>query len=481
MNTSDSGQVTFEPHLFFQLLPSARQFSFSLDRSFGLATPRRNADRDGFRRALDQVRKEDKKVASSFEEQGRTLIGHVEKPSSAASSAVKISDYKPKLVASYSWNESSKSQIQTPGLFKRFKAPVCPPSGMRLNSAAQKVVDRSNLNTSLHGADKQLEPLFVAVLESHPQGFELDEFDFVTDRNNLRKMFEWIAEVDFRRFRIDFERFNKTILLHRFELPVSSSEMLIRDRTAICFEDKCTTGTNLDVSYRAIIKAKLGPHRILLRCEVDALDPPERPSKAGDEDDLASSIAEKMKSLALEENDRPQTWNYPGSALKFQRTSTQSEPVELDVQHFVELKSKKRQNWNRHKNEDMGQIWPQLFFSGTDRMIVGLRDEDAIVSVVKFSQSEVLSQSDFQDVQTVEQYLSMLSQMLTKLASMMKEEGSRYSLIFEPFENPTRRLTLYKRPTAGTVSAIPDWLRSYFTDPTQSKPEPVSSDSQKQN
>jgi hypothetical protein len=51
-----------------------------------------------------------------------------------------------------------------------------------------------------------LEPLALSIKHLHPEGFEFSEIDLITDRNNLRKIFNWIRGNSKRKdFRIDLE------------------------------------------------------------------------------------------------------------------------------------------------------------------------------------------------------------------------------------------------------------------------------------
>jgi len=61
-----------------------------------------------------------------------------------------------------------------------------------------------------------LTPLIVAT-QTLKRSFDFKTVDFVTDRNNLRKIMRWISGPADQDFRIDVQRVGKTIILQRWE------------------------------------------------------------------------------------------------------------------------------------------------------------------------------------------------------------------------------------------------------------------------
>ena len=61
-----------------------------------------------------------------------------------------------------------------------------------------------------------LAPLIVAT-QTFNKSFDFKTVDFVTDRNNLRKLMRWISGSADQDFRIDVQSSGKTILLQRWE------------------------------------------------------------------------------------------------------------------------------------------------------------------------------------------------------------------------------------------------------------------------
>jgi len=62
-----------------------------------------------------------------------------------------------------------------------------------------------------------LVPLFAAIDDMHPS-FDYNQFDFITDRNNLRKLFRWATgSSDENDFRIDVDVAGSTCLFTRLE------------------------------------------------------------------------------------------------------------------------------------------------------------------------------------------------------------------------------------------------------------------------
>ena len=67
-----------------------------------------------------------------------------------------------------------------------------------------------------HQPDYPLESIFKAVKICNPE-FSFKNVDFVTDRNNLRKLYNFVESSADKSFRIDFQKIDNTIFMIRSE------------------------------------------------------------------------------------------------------------------------------------------------------------------------------------------------------------------------------------------------------------------------
>ncbi|KAI5480382.1 hypothetical protein MNV49_000957 [Pseudohyphozyma bogoriensis] len=109
---------------------------------------------------------------------------------------VQLIDFKP--VASYSWEDSASPKIIVPGF---------PPIWTSRRFPVQLSRDSEDVYVDQNGhrvPSSPLKPLILAVKHQDPD-FDFKTVDFVTDRNNLRKLLRWASGTDDKDFRIDVD------------------------------------------------------------------------------------------------------------------------------------------------------------------------------------------------------------------------------------------------------------------------------------
>lgn len=141
-----------------------------------------------------------------------------------------LDDYKS--VGSYNWALSSnptRPTVIVPGQADTLCSQL--PLYQLRKSKREQMVDE---NRHFY-PDYPLEPLFRSVKICSPN-FEFSQVDVVTDRNNLRKLLNFVEAQADESFRIDFQRVGNMLVLIRCE---ERSSMLCDDYGKD-FEQKCT-------------------------------------------------------------------------------------------------------------------------------------------------------------------------------------------------------------------------------------------------
>ncbi|RYO76632.1 hypothetical protein DL766_003738 [Monosporascus sp. MC13-8B] len=101
-------------------------------------------------------------------------------------------------LTSYSWLEKSVPTISVPGLPPIWSPPSRP---MKLAPDSGMVYIDQNAARSPRSP---IEPLFRALYAQHP-GFEIDDIDLVTDRNNIRKLLRFVQASSAEPFKVRIE------------------------------------------------------------------------------------------------------------------------------------------------------------------------------------------------------------------------------------------------------------------------------------
>jgi hypothetical protein len=195
-----------------------------------------------------------------------------------------------------------------------------------------------------------LEPLFRAVHSSNPS-FDFSKIDLITDRNNLRKLLNFVTGNP-KSFRIEVERVGRTTVFTRCEEKTSENIPPGEFRGfGHQFEDNYTKwppGTEGSTGHHRIIRYKFGGLCCLVRFEVDVCMP-DRRTAAPVEDDLSELVG----GLALHEDNPSQI-----------RTTRQGNLVSQSSIGEVKTRA-------AHRQLDMSDVLPQLWFSQTSRLVVG--------------------------------------------------------------------------------------------------------------
>ncbi|KAG8935326.1 hypothetical protein FRC01_003078 [Tulasnella sp. 417] len=256
---------------------------------------------------------------------------------------------------------------------------------------------------------------------------DLQDFDIVTDRNNLRKLLRWADGAQpGKEFRIDLDIAGKTCLFTRRE--EKDSEYLTRPRGYGHEYEKAATrwpkGSERATGHHRVISINMGGIKILLRFELDACTQavPSAPSVLVD--DLVTALTE----LRTEPSDSVNASSFNSLDIKRSENRTL-----VSQSSLIEIKT-------RSGTLDVDDTAPQLYLSQTPYLYLAKREKGEFKHV----------ESIQLDVDRVEGQVGKLRETLLDILTAVRQQGSGAELCLV-YAN--RKLELYQRKS-GTGRAV---------------------------
>jgi hypothetical protein len=315
------------------------------------------------------------------------------------------------------------------------------PPGTRLNPDTGLVYIDQNAYLN---PDSPLEPLFRAVYAMHT-GFDATGIDIVTDRNNLRKLLQFVVGAS-NDFRIEIENINGITLFTRFEENTSEFIQTGDFRGfGHQFEDNYTTwpmGTEGSIGHHRIIRYKFAGLSCLVRFQVDTCIPD------GYAASLASNLSEPVARRGFNEEENVSKINtINGGSLVAQSS-------------IAEIKTRAAS-----RQLDMSDVLPQLWFSDTQQLIVGYHKGG------RFDDRDV---KELDMIRTLEDWERTNAKSLAKLGELLKiivaaakkAEDGRFSVVCRGKKldiekvapgNPQYKLPMdLRRKLEATSTSVPE-------------------------
>ncbi|TFY75224.1 hypothetical protein EWM64_g8788 [Hericium alpestre] len=244
-------------------------------------------------------------------------------------------------------------------------------------------------------------------------GKEIDwpTVDFVTDRNNLRKLLRWASGSTGRSndFRIDFELAGEnTVLFNRFE--ERTKVMTDGKGYGFSFEHETTSptpGCERSTAHHRIVKYDFFGLKMIVRFEVDAFLPSdEAVQSSGKSATTLDSLTDSLSTLQV----TTESASPPG--LQIIRAGS-----EVPHRSVIELKtsSKKHIRWS--------DIFPQLYLSQTPWFYVGFHEKGTFTEVQKSNMLEMKEQR-----KDLEGRLRQLGQTLEMIQELAIAHGTKKCL-----------------------------------------------------
>ncbi|KAJ7505929.1 hypothetical protein B0H11DRAFT_361862 [Mycena galericulata] len=351
-------------------------------------------------------------------------------------------------IGSYNWVKATSPTIIVPG---------SPPEWQNKATPYQVPADIGHFFIDQNGfrmPSAVLLPLVIAVDKTHeasgaPAAFDwAGHFDFVTDRNGLRKLLRWIdgagADPPPKDFRIDMQLAGRTVLLNRWEKR--TRENYSGYTYGFNFEKASTDpalGCEESTGHHRIVSYDLNGLKMAVRFEVDACIPSAGNASRSVQsiDDLADSLA-GINLAPKSSPAKPKTSNgltvqdggaiVPHSSLVELTTRTERRAAELD--------------WT--------DSYPQLFFSQTPHHFLAVHNRGRFVSVNK----RKLTSPELSSVErTIQPSLKKLRAALDVIKDVVVKHGQRGRLTLVCREG---KLQVFER--VGEASCLPDEVMARF-------------------
>ncbi|KAG2109056.1 uncharacterized protein F5147DRAFT_693865 [Suillus discolor] len=348
------------------------------------------------------------------------------KRSTATLSPVEITNVKP--IASYSWIEAATPTIAVPGSPRVwFTGPQRVPA-----DSGTRFVDQ---NAFYMRKMSPLIPLFAAIDDMNPS-FNFKQFDFITDRNNLRKLLRWASgSPDEKDFRIDIDVAGTTCLFTRLEAQNTDT---VQGFMGYAHEyekaaTRVTRGCERATGHHRMISIDIGELKVLLRFTIEACT--SSTNDTNDEDDLLAAFSGLGIGGASVSSSRDT--KKPQATVPTVRgvTIRQTTPRKVVPQSsLIELKTRAAR-----REIDWAEVYPQLYLSQTAFLYIAKHERGSFNTLEKV---ELGSESMQTHARRTQQGVAKLKLVLQDILDAVKKEdvGVGLSLVAKD-----GKLALYKR------------------------------------
>lgn len=288
--------------------------------------------------------------------------------------------------------------------------------------------------------------------------FKFNKIDFVSNRNSMRKLLNFVNGSVDEPFRIDLNVIQNTLFFTRRERRTLD---IIRGPQKFPgfghgFEEEFTTpqqGLENSTSHHRVVRYKFGDLDCVMRYEVDAwMDSKNDGEEDGnrsnaeaettnDENDLLASL----KGLSLNQ-DEPTLKKVHERATK---VIAQGTPIDAD--RLAELKSRSKMARKR-------DMTPQLWFGRIPYLVIGTHEKGTIGEVVINNTA-----NDFETFETQQQEnLRKLVSVIRRLRDLTKSRPDKACIVVCDPKNKPLQLSIYAS-TGRRPVLPPELMRSYWT------------------
>ncbi|KAK0199533.1 hypothetical protein DFS33DRAFT_1400594 [Desarmillaria ectypa] len=337
----------------------------------------------------------------------------------------------PKYIGSYNWVDSPSPTILVPGsprIWRNKSTPftICPDSGKHFCDQNGYRLPSTPLLPILVAVDK-----IVARSDASAISIDWPSVDFITDRNGLRKLLEWVSGKK-QSFRIDLQLAgSKTVLCNRWE---PQSRLKVFGGYGYNFEDAVTRAApgceRSSAGHHRIVTYDLCGLTMVVRFEVDACHVPHGiPSTSTD------FLSAQLASMDPSESATSTHTVDPRTTLTVVPTG---KPVANES--VIELTTRKVGNSIRLKDK-----YQQLYFSQTPELIIDVQRRT--IESLEFLEGDI------------QQRLGALGRALSDIQDLVVRSGTegRLSLI-----GRDKELLVFER--VSTASCLPEnYLRRFVT------------------
>ena len=324
-----------------------------------------------------------------------------------------------KSIGSYNW--STKSTPTEPIIIVPGKASILS-TNLRLQKLTKSDYEQFCDENQFYMKSYPTEPLFRSVLHCSPD-FEFKTVDFVTDRNNLRKLLDFVEKKSKESFRIDFQKCgNLIVFIRNSEVEKQNCQDYGKD-----FEHKYATDSLKEGAYRRVVSYTFGELKLVVRFEVDCIE-----SRTNTVDDLVTSVT-NMNLKANSQKER-----FEDSSLSFIERGV-FDPTEI----MIELATKSS-GYDEYQFPE--SKWNQLFFSQTDNLIIGWHLKGKLQRIDRLSFQQVTEKCQRNEM-SIANSTRMMHDLLLKLKTITKDSKDRtvFSIIYHKEKNENA-IDIYECP-----------------------------------
>jgi len=304
-------------------------------------------------------------------------------------------------------------------------------------------------------------PLITAVNQMSnldDEEFDWSAIDFVTDRNNLRKLLRWVGDTASNDFRIDMQLAGKTLLFNRWENRYQ--EQMSGKTFGFNFEKASTIpapGCEDSTGHHRVVQYDLNGLKMVVRFEVDACIPSEAsPLPTSAKVGLSSNVDDLIGALSgvslRTEGLGPTLSPVSKGSDTFPKVTVISGGSVVPQSSIVELTTRSVRNATSF---DWAENYPQLFLSQSPHHFLAVHERGRFTQVNKRKlESAELKKFATESIQANLKKLRRLLDIIKELAIKHGERG-RLSLVCQGGD-----LKVFKR--TSQESCLPDSLLQRF-------------------
>jgi hypothetical protein len=316
-----------------------------------------------------------------------------------------------KHLSSYNWIEGDIPAIAVPGL-PRLWTPPKGPQKLRKDSGLVYIAE----NPARHPASP-IEPLFRSIFLAHPS-FHLGSVDVITDRNNIRKLLQFVnpgrGTYKAEAFTINVELVKETAIFGRTEAVISEHIAPHEFRGyGHQFEKKYTTSKLSGYSgHFRIISYRFCGMSFIVRHETDGYT-----EGVGCREREGDGLSDLMGHLSLTSKTSSPSTNTSGTGLR-----VEAKGRAVPLASTLEIKTR-----TKNKPLSIDEVAPQLWASQTPKLVRAYHDRGTFVEPIVEDVStsirtwEAINQSD----------LMKLGALIKQIVLLTKSFGGKVTIKYE--------------------------------------------------
>ncbi|EFQ33871.1 hypothetical protein CGRA01v4_10767 [Colletotrichum graminicola] len=315
------------------------------------------------------------------------------------------------LVCSYNWQGGRRLTIRVPGF-----AAIWQDLSLPLTLPPDKGTYFIDQNTNLL-PQHPFEAMFRAAAFMNPDA-SFNEIDIVTNRNSLRKLFNFCLGRSREDFRLNLHLVRNTLIVERCEkltsVIINGSPSTGWGRNFEEASAKFPAGLEKSLGHHRTLRYSLGALSCAVQFEVDASYDPDSGKPAP-----LDALLPRMEKLSVQCAQRGETKSPPPRDVQIETVYVGARV--MDQSTAAEIKS-------ATQNKTIGQFMPQLWFGRTPWLIVGRHAEGKFGSRKITDAAAQFAGWEATNQETLRKLVTVLGELRT---AVRKNEGRHCAAVFE--------------------------------------------------